>query len=623
MRLCPPAAALLAVLAAAPAARAADASFVASLDRDAVAPGEPFVYEVTLTVANEDVDGYRAPDFRGLRVLSAPQFPSRSTQMQIGGGQTLVQNGYTWRYELVLPSASKGPFTIGGAQVRVGGRDVRSNALSVRVGASSSPPRQQRGGSMFDPFSGLVPQPEPQAAAPVDSPNFLRAQAEKTRVYVGQQTTVGWRLYRARQNKFELSTEPRTEGFWTEEIPSTAPRGQPSFSQEMVGGRPYQVALLTKKALFPLRAGKLTVTPMEGEEAEVDFFGMAVRRRRLKSEPVTIEAVPLPTEGQPAGFDPANVGAFTLNARADRTHVQPGEAVTVTVEIRGTGNIRNVRPPAMPKLDGWKSYEPKASVELDAGETISGTKSVEVLYLPERPGVTTFPALELATFDPDSARYVEARSAPLQLEVTGEAAPVARAGAPTPAPGGGVENVIAPEIRPIRARAALSRNVGAAFVHSQGFVYAMLAPAAGLFLLVAFERIRDRVTEESRQARRRVRSMVRRRLAAAEAHREAGRAAAFYIEIDRVLREILSARLGRPVSGLRLDELGELLRARGMPVADTTRILDELEGCDRARFAPGEDAAGAAAMASSLERAGELIVSIEKLPAAAAEGARA
>ena len=59
--------------------------------------------------------------------------------------------------------------------------------------------------------------------------------------------------------------------------------------------------------------------------------------------------------------------------------------------------------------------------------------------------------------------------------------------------------------------------------------------------------------------------MVRQRLGAAEAHRDAGRCSAFYIEIDRVLRDVLAARLRRPVTGLRMDELRGLLLERGMP----------------------------------------------------------
>jgi len=53
------AAAALGLLAAAlpgAAARAQSASFVAGLDRDAAAPDEPFTYDVTLTVANDNVE---------------------------------------------------------------------------------------------------------------------------------------------------------------------------------------------------------------------------------------------------------------------------------------------------------------------------------------------------------------------------------------------------------------------------------------------------------------------------------------------------------------------------------------------------------------------------------------
>ena len=69
----------LAVALLGPAAAQA-ASFIAALDRDAVAPGEPFAYEVTLTVATSRWHGYRPPDFRGLQVLSKPAGPNRSTQ---------------------------------------------------------------------------------------------------------------------------------------------------------------------------------------------------------------------------------------------------------------------------------------------------------------------------------------------------------------------------------------------------------------------------------------------------------------------------------------------------------------------------------------------------------------
>ena len=81
------------------------------------------------------------------------------------------------------------------------------------------------------------------------------------------------------------------------------------------------------------------------------------------------------------------------------------------------------------------------------------------------------------------------------------------------------------------------------------------------FVAFAFAgRLRERLSrDERRTGRRRLRSIARRRLHAAAAHRDAGRAAAFYVEIERVLRDALSEKLRVPVGGLRLDELADLL----------------------------------------------------------------
>ena len=103
--------------------------------------------------------------------------------------------------------------------------------------------------------------------------------------------TVAWYLYVAEvPNRFGQTSEPHTDGFWSEEIPSTNPQGRLAFGEpQSVAGRSYNVALLFKKALFPLAPGKLTITPMEAEIAQGDFFG-PMQVHRLKTEPLVIEA---------------------------------------------------------------------------------------------------------------------------------------------------------------------------------------------------------------------------------------------------------------------------------------------------------------------------------------------
>jgi hypothetical protein len=609
------------------------ASFNAELDRDAVAPDEPFIYRVSLSSGGEDAEAYRPPDFHGFKVLEA-QGPSRSTsvQMVFGSNQQSVQSTYVWTYQLVLPAGAKGPTTIGAAHVRVGGHDLATNSLRVRVGAASSQPRPQPGGGpgidpngllqrLFPGSQGFPPSGDTEAPGQVASsaaPAFIRVVADKTRAFVGEQVTVSWYLYVMQvPNRFGQVSEPHTDGFWLEEIPSTTPPGRLSFSeQQPVAGRNYNVALLFKKALFPLAPGKLTITAMEAEIAEGDFFG-PMQVRRLKSEPLVIDALPLPAKGAPAHFEAANVGRYEISAVVDRAAVTVGDAVTLKVAVKGAGNVRNVMPPPLPPLDGWKSYEPKSEVVVDGAETITGTKTVEWLMRPDRAGKATIPALVLETFNPAAKRYETVRSQPIEIVVTGEAGSNAVAGS-GPGPtgvGAGVENVVGGSIRPIHARGGISGEAGVAFLRSGAFAATVVTPPLALAALALFGRARARLARDTRRTRRRrLRTMARRRLRTAEGHRVAGRAGEFYGEIDRVLREALSERLGTELGGLQFDELRALLRTRGLPDEQTISVVGAIQACDEARFAPGETAATPAALSAMLARAEELIDAIERAP---------
>jgi hypothetical protein len=358
---------------------------------------------------------------------------------------------------------------------------------------------------------------------------------------------------------------------------------------------------------------------MEAEVSRADFFGRPIHPRQLKSEPLVIEAEPLPKEGQPAAFPSGNVGQYTLDVAVDRAAVAVGDAVTLTVSVRGSGNLRNVVLPALPTLPGWKGYEPKTTVALQPGTPVQGSKTLEWLIRPERPGNTTIPALTFASFDPAAKRYVEAQSRPIEMVVSGEPStavigpPTAGGGAP---PSGG-DAVLAAEIRPIRSRATPSRSVGASFLHGAGFKVTLVTPPLAFVAFAFVGRLRERLSRDERRAsRRRLRSIARRRLHAAAAHRDAGRAAAFYVEIERVLREALSEKLRVPVGGLRLDELADLLGARGLPTDGVARVRGVLEACDEARFSPGGEPAGKPAQDAMLDRAASLIDTIEKAPLA-------
>lgn len=83
-----------------------------------------------------------------------------------------------------------------------------------------------------------------------------------------------------------------------------------------------------------------------------------------------------------------------------------------------------------------------------------------------------------------------------------------------------------------------------------------------------------------------------------------------------MIREALSSRLGRPVKGLRMDELRDLLATRGFPPREIHCVIGLLEHCDHARFAPraGEDVA--TSLDAVQDTASDSIDVIEKAPLA-------
>jgi hypothetical protein len=474
----------------------------------------------------------------------------------------------------------------------VNGQEFRSNPVAIAAlaalasGTPGGPPPLGSSAPAPDPADGTSSSgaPPPEAG---QGGSFIRLVADKQKAFVGEAISATWYLYMNEPaDKYDTQVEPHTEGFWTEDVAVPSRRGGLVLTQETVQGRSYQVGTVLKKALFPLRPGKLTITPMEAEISRSDFFGNAVRSQRLRATPTVIDVLPLPKAGQPPGFDPANVGSFTLTARVDRATVAVGEPVTLTIEIGGRGNVRKVALPAIPRVAGWKAYEPRVNVVVDPATGVSGTKTAEVLLLPERPGAVTFPGLVLAVFDPtlpEDRRYVRRETTPIVLTATGDAATAAAGGQGALAPGGGAgtttprafsENVIAEEIRPLHARAGLRRELGTTFFRTEGFLVALVVPPVGFALAMLFFRVRDRLAGDTGARRRRTaRRKVRAHLASADRHRQRGEISPFFIEIDRVMREALTSRLGRPVKGLRLDELRALLGARAFPPAQIDRMI--------------------------------------------------
>jgi tetratricopeptide (TPR) repeat protein len=558
--------------------------------------------QVELTVT---LDRSGAQPFESYRAPTAPDFDllhtgsNEQTQFSMVNGRTSVR--VIEQHVYVFHPKKRGALKIGPAAVRIAGTDLKTREVVVHVGA---PLKNAMSSVGKGPQPGVTLPPPPESLRG-DEDLFVDASIDKQRVYVGQQVTASWHLYTQSDIlKYRPLSEPKYEDFWSEDL--FVPTSHLAWDRSVVKGHEYEVALLLKKALFALKSGKLTITALEAEATTMQTAFMAGASDARKSKALTVEVMPLPADGRPPGFEAANVGHYELSSSVDRTAVKAGEAVTWKVTVRGVGNVRNVRLPKLDKLEGFRLYEPTTKETIEPGDEIHGQKVYTYLLLPQKGGALSVPSMELAYFDPTTAKYAVAKSAPIALTIEGDPTKVESASPTSP-----TENLLGQQVRPIRNRASVRSSVGDRLFRGRVAIIMLAVPPGAWLLVLIGDALRRRLGRETAGSkRRRARRGARRRLRVAEYHIRAQRPSAFFGECARVIYEHLEYRLGNKVEALTLGELREYLIARAFDKETVESTAKELENCDFARFAPS--ASGPGEMRAALRRVRALLPLIER-----------
>lgn len=541
-------------------------------------------------------DRYWPPRFDGFRVLDQQSSQTTSMAFDPQSGQQL-----RWveikRY--VLQAKRSGRLVIGPAKVRMRGKDyeTRSAVITVRAAGGGGIPR---GNVDLDGADVNIPGFRP--PRPRDAPLFLHAVVDQRQVYEGQQVVATWLLY---SRSDVLGFEPRTPAladFWWESL--YAPDKRLSYQDASVGGVPYLRSIVAKRALFPTRAGKVSVPSYEARVSSIETPG--AKAINVRSREIELQVRPLP-EGAPPGFDPTYVGVFDVEASVDRNRIDGGDALTFTVTIRGEGAIRRLSAPVIAargfEVTGPRDDEPRVDV---AADTVRGERVFRYLLRPLEAGALEVPAVTIPYFDPGRGEYVTATTSPLTVVVASEPG----AGGSNPAALG--QNLIGRDIRPSRATGELTTRT-APFLHERLWYWLLvLAPLVAYLAIIGVERVRERLSAETPRSRiRRARAKARQRLKVAEIHLRGNRPAQFFGELATALYSHLNEIAREPVQSLTREQLGEVLAARGFPTVVVERLQRELEAFDFARFAPS--AAGPGEMRAAMRRVRELLRQIEKV----------
>lgn len=226
-----------------------------------------------------------------------------------------------------------------------------------------------------------------------------------------------------------------------------------------------------------------------------DPFGLMtpVRNDVLTAEAVTLTVRARPPE--PDGFS-GLVGEVELTSAVERTDVAVGDAVELTVTVRGDVRLDGFDGPEVAAPDGLRAYPSAPAV---GGGIQDGAYRSEGRYtwvlVPTQAGHMVVPPLQLVVFSPEAGRYVTLSAPGATLDVApGEATDAAlcsceEVSAPvTPEDQGFVDQDVAP-----------ARAVGPGYVAPvDRFLPALLglaaAPGLGVLALTVVGRVRKRFT---------------------------------------------------------------------------------------------------------------------------------
>lgn len=386
----------------------AHAGLKASVDRSEVPLDESISFKISATgEGNESLNPtFDSPDFEIINQFQSSQFSS----VYINGKfENKSENSITYILR---------PMKVGALKIKnIANRGERAPDVSVQVIQESLYKKQA---------SGEAP------ALSGDAKNFfVKAELSKTRVYKGEQIIVSYYLYRrTRATVRDVLQYPNFQGFIREDLEMPILSNRPDFEAVNLGGVPFERALLARYAIYPIKDGKLRIdgfsvrvdyipkNPGAEDMMEDPFFQfftqVTPRTGTSKSDPLTVEVLPVPEDGKSAFFT-GGVGDFEVSSHLDPGPIKANAPMTLQVTVRGKGNVNLVEFPQVNWPKEFKFYQAQGKTK-NLGQ---GTqeKTFEVVIIPLQKGHLQIPQVDFEFFNPESRSYQKKSAPPLSIDV--------------------------------------------------------------------------------------------------------------------------------------------------------------------------------------------------------------
>ena len=536
----------------------------AEVDRSSITLDDQIVLVVTIEGRLRSVEEPERPTFEDFDLYPR----GRSQSMQIVNGEYSASNAFTY----ILVPKREGKFTIGPFTARLGGNVLRTEPITIDVGGGP----------------GVRGVPAPASGEPAEREDrnvFVVARVDKQNAFVNEQILFTFYLYRAVQLSNLNYVAPDFQGFWVEKLKDSEKQ-----TYKVLNGRRYLVTELST-ALFPTTSGTLTIAPATLQVVELtNPFGFSLFdrgvERVLRTKAIDVQVSALPAAGRPPIFDGAVGEGLQLAAICDRTTVEEGEPITMTITVEGSGNVKTFSKPRLPDLPAFKTYDAESKTEATAIDRVYGKRTYEVVLVPRDEGEYSIGRIRMAYFDTREGRYRLLESNPLQVTALRSSNPSRVAESDAPAMQQEIQ-VTGRDLAHIHADLRVADDLRPLYTHGLFGVLAPL-PLLAVAAIAVRQRRRDLLASDVALARStRARKLARRHLAAAQKHLAAHAGEAFYAEVSRALLHYVGDKLNVSAVGATHGELRARVHAAGVSETLCERLVTMLERCDAARFAPG------------------------------------
>lgn len=562
-------------------------SFYAQVSKNRVAVGE--VFQVAFTL-NGSGNNLVYPNLNDFDIYSGP---NQSQSMSMVNGN--ISQSTT--ISLFIAAKKEGKFTIGVATVMSGNQKLETKPIVIEAVKGNAQPQQSgnQNAQSGQPQQNQKPEKNQYVSEISNEDLFVRTFLSKTKCYLGEQLTLTQKVYsRVDLRGFQNVKFPPYNGFWSQQETSNQ---QINLTQENVNGVMYYVADYCKVYLFPQRIGTITIDPVELDcivrrqtkrqprNIFEQFFGAGGYEDvpiKVKSKAVKVDVQDLPVENKPIEFSGA-VGDFSYKAELNKDRIKANEAVNLKITISGKGNIKLIEPLKLNLPESFEAYDPKQNENIKTMGGVSGSITYNYLIIPREKGEFILSDLGFNYFNADKKQYVTIPSPDMKLTVLEGDPGSAQIITPTKKGVKESEN----DIRYIKTGDLGLHKNDKEFFSSITHYLLLIFPTLLFFAALFFVRQHIKANSNLMAVKeRKAAKLAKKQLVIAEKHMSANNKDLFFTEVLNALNKYIGDKFALSIVDLSKEKIMEMLLSRHVTEETAKRVIDTLNTCEYAKYAP-------------------------------------